>query len=77
LAIDLFRSLFGSSNIGLRRSRRMQGLPPEYMEGYPPLLPNLSEGSPEGEVNNEVSYEVVSSHSLEGFQIVSDSLEAF
>jgi hypothetical protein len=77
LAIDLFRSLFGSANIDLRRSRRMQGLPPEDLKGYLPLLPNSPEGSPEGEVNNEVASEVGSSHSLEGFIIVSDSLEAF
>jgi hypothetical protein len=77
LAIDFFRSLFGSANIGLHRSRRMQGLPPEDPEGYLPLLPNSPEGSPEGAVNNEVASQVGSSHSLEGFQIVSDSLEAF
>jgi hypothetical protein len=77
LAIDFFRSLLGSANIGLRRSRRMQGLPPEDLEGYLPLLPNSPEGSPEGVVNNEVASQVGSTHSLEGFRIVSDSLEAF
>jgi hypothetical protein len=55
----------------------MQGLPPEDPEGYQPLPPNSPEGSPEGVVNNEVASEVGSTHSLEGFRIVSDSLEAF
>jgi hypothetical protein len=73
LAIDLFRSLFGAANIGPRRSRRMQGIPPEDPEGYLPLLPNSPEGSPEGAVNNEVASEIGSSNSLEGFRIVEDS----
>ena len=77
MAIDLFHSLFGSTNIGLHRSCRMQGLPPEDPEGYLPLLPNSPEGSPKGVVNNEVASEVGSTHSLEGFQIVLDSLEDF
>jgi hypothetical protein len=55
----------------------MQGLPPEDLKGYQPLLPNSPEGSPEGVVNNEVASEVGSTHSLEGFRIVSDSLEYF
>jgi hypothetical protein len=55
----------------------MQGLPLKDLEGYLPLLPNSPEGSPEGAVNNEVASQVGSSHSLEGFRIVSDSLEAF
>jgi hypothetical protein len=55
----------------------MQGLPPEESKGYLPLLPNSPEGSPEGAINNEVASQVGNSHSLEGFQIVSDSLEAF
>jgi hypothetical protein len=62
---------------GLRHSRRMQGLPPEDPEGYLPLPPNSPEGSPEGVVNNEIASEVGSTHLLEGFRIVSDSLEAF
>jgi hypothetical protein len=77
LAIDVFCSLFGSTNIILRRSHMMQGIPSEDLEGYQPLLPNSLEGSPEGVVNNEVASEVGSTHSLEGLRIVSDSLEAF
>jgi hypothetical protein len=50
---------------------------PEDLEGYQPFLPNSPEGSPKGVVNHEVASEVGSTHSLEGFQIVSDSLEAF
>ena len=72
-----FRSLLGSANIDLRHSRRMIGLPPEDPEGYQPLLPNSPEGSPEGVVNHEVASKVGSTHSLEGFRIVSDSLVAF
>jgi hypothetical protein len=41
------------------------------------LPPNSPEGSPKGVFNNEVASEVGSTHSLEGFQIVLDSLEAF
>jgi hypothetical protein len=55
----------------------MQGLPPEDIEGYQPFLPNSPKGSPEGVVNNEVASEVGIIHSLEGFIIVSDSLESF
>jgi hypothetical protein len=55
----------------------MQGLPPEDLEGYLPLLPNWPEGSLRGAFNNEVDSDVGISHSLEGFQIVLDSLEAF
>jgi hypothetical protein len=76
LAIDLFHSLFGAANIGLRRSRRMQGLPLENPEDYVPLLPNSPEGSPVGAVNNEVASEIGSTNSLEGFRI-RNSLEAF
>jgi hypothetical protein len=65
LAIDLFRSLFGAANIGPRRSRRMQGLPPEDLEDYIPLLPNSPEGSPEGAVNNDIASEIGSSTPLE------------
>jgi hypothetical protein len=65
LAIDLFHSLFGAANIGPRRSRRMQGLPPEDPEEYTPLLPNSPEGSPEGAVNNDVASEIGSSTPLE------------
>jgi hypothetical protein len=55
----------------------MQWLPLEDPEGYLPLLLNSPKGSPEGAFNNEISFEVGSSHSLEGFIIVSDSLEEF
>jgi hypothetical protein len=72
-----FRSLLGSTNIDLCRSRRMQGLPPEDLEGYQPLFPNSPKGFPEGVVDHEVASEVGSTHSLERFRIVSDSLEAF
>jgi hypothetical protein len=65
LAIDLFRSLFGTANISPRRSHRMQGLPPEDPKDYVPLLPNSLEGSPEGVVNNEVVSEIGSSTPLE------------
>jgi hypothetical protein len=51
LAIDLFRRLFSSANIDPpRRSRRLQGLPPENMEGD---IPRSTEQSPQqGEVQN-------------------------
>jgi hypothetical protein len=55
----------------------MQGMPLEDLEGYIPLLPNSVEGSPEGVVNNKVASKVGSTHSLEGFHIVLDSLESF
>jgi hypothetical protein len=55
----------------------MQGLPSEDSEGYQPLLPNSPEGPPEGVVDHEVASKVGRTHSLEGFQIVSDSLEDF
>jgi hypothetical protein len=55
----------------------MQGIPSEDLKGYIPFLPNSLEGSPEGVINNEVASEVGSTHSLEGFKIVLDSLEAF
>jgi hypothetical protein len=55
----------------------MQGLPLKDPEGYQPLLPNSLEGSLEGVLNSEVASEVGSTHSLEGFRIVLDSLEAF
>jgi hypothetical protein len=55
----------------------MQGIPPEDPEGYLPFHPNSPEGSLEREVNNEVASKVGSSHSLEGFIIVLDSLEEF
>jgi hypothetical protein len=65
LAIYLFHSLFGETNIGPHRSRRMQGLPLEDPEEYTPLLPNSPEGSPKGEVNNGVASEIGSSTPLE------------
>jgi hypothetical protein len=65
LAIYLFRSLFGATNIGPHRSCRMQGIPPEDMEDYTPLLPNSPEGSPEGAVNNDIASEIGSSTQLE------------
>jgi hypothetical protein len=55
----------------------MQGIPLEDLECYLPLLPNSPEGSPAGAFNSEVASQVGSSHSLEGFRIVSDYLEAF
>jgi hypothetical protein len=67
LAIDFFRYLLGSTNIGLLHSRRMQGIPLEDPKGYLPLLPNSPEGSPERAVNNEVASKVGSTQSLEGF----------
>jgi hypothetical protein len=66
LAIDLFHYLFGVANIGPRRSRRMQGLPPKDPEHYTHLFPNSPEGSPEGAVNNNVAFEIGSSTPLEG-----------
>jgi hypothetical protein len=65
LAIDLFHYLFGVANIGPRRSRRMQGLPPEDPKEYTNLLPNSPEGSPGGEINNDVASEIGSSTPLE------------
>jgi hypothetical protein len=53
------------ANIGPHRSRRMQGLPPEDLEEYTPLIPNSPEGSPEGAVNNDVASEIGSSTPLE------------
>jgi hypothetical protein len=73
----VFCSLLGSTNIDLRLSCRMEGMPSKDLEGYQPLLPNSLEGSPEGVVDHQVSSEVGSTNSLEGFQIVLDSLEAF
>jgi hypothetical protein len=58
LAIDFFHSLFGAAIIDPHRSRRMQGLPPKYPKEYTPLLPNSSEGSPEGENNKDVASEI-------------------
>jgi hypothetical protein len=55
----------------------MQGIPPEDLESYVSLLSNSPEGSPKGAVNNEVASEIGSLISLEGFKIVSNSLEAF
>jgi hypothetical protein len=43
----------------------MQGLPPEYLEEYTPLLPNSPEGSPKGAINNDVAYDIGSSNPLE------------
>jgi hypothetical protein len=77
LAIDFFRSLLGSTTIGLHDKNRMQGIPLEDPEGFLPLLPNSPKGSPKGVVNNEVASEVGTTHSLEGFRIILDSLEAF
>jgi hypothetical protein len=77
LAIDFFRSLLGSANIGLLHSCRMQGIPLEDPEIYQPLLPNSPEGSPQGVVDHKVASEFGSTHSLEGFIIFLDSLEAF
>jgi hypothetical protein len=45
----------------------MEGIPPEYLEGYLTFLPNSIEGSLEGVVNNKVAFEVGSTHSLEVF----------
>jgi hypothetical protein len=65
LAIDLFHSLFGAANVDPHRSCRMQGLPPEDLEDYAPLLPNSPEGSSEGEFNNDVASNIGSSTPLE------------
>jgi hypothetical protein len=43
----------------------MQGIPSEYLEDYAPLLPNSLEGSPEGEVNNDIASKFGSSTPLE------------
>jgi hypothetical protein len=55
----------------------MQGIPPEDPKGYQPFPPNSPKGSPKGVFNNEVAFQVGSTHCLEGFRIVSDYLEAF
>jgi hypothetical protein len=54
LAVDLFRRIFFSANIDSpRRSRRLQGLPPENMEGDIPLPTHSTEQSPQqSEVQN-------------------------
>ena len=43
----------------------MQGLPPEDLEEYTPLLPNSLEGSPERAINNNIASAIGSSTSLE------------
>jgi hypothetical protein len=79
LAIDFFRKIFGSANIDPpRRSRRMQGLPPEDPEVSQPLLPNPPEDSPQqSEIQDHIPSQAERTDSLESFRIVSDSLDAF
>jgi hypothetical protein len=78
LAIDFFRQIFSANIDPPRRSRRVQGLPPENMEDSPPLPPHAMEGSPQqSEVHDVITSQEEVSTSLEGFQIVTDPMEAF
>jgi hypothetical protein len=78
LAIDFFRRIFSANIDPPRRSRRVQGLPPENMEDSTPLPPHSTEGSPQqSEVHDIITSQEEVSTSLENFRIVSDSLEAF
>jgi hypothetical protein len=78
LAIDLFRRLFFANIEPPRRSRRLQGLPPENMEGNTPLPPHSMKESPQqSEVQNTTTSQEEVPTSLENFRIVSESPEAF
>jgi hypothetical protein len=78
LAIDFFRRFFSANIDPPRRSRRVQGLPPENMEDTTPLPPHSTEGSPQqSEVHNIITSQEEVPTSLEDFRIVSESLEAF
>jgi hypothetical protein len=72
LAIDLFLRIFSSANIDPpRRSRRLQGLPPENMEGD---IPRSTEQSPQqGKVQNTTTSQEEVPVPLENFRIVSES----
>jgi hypothetical protein len=78
LAIDFFRRLFSANIDPPHRSRRLQGLPPENMEGNTPLPPHSTEESPQqSEVQNTTISQEEVPIPLENFQIVSESLEAY
>jgi hypothetical protein len=78
LAIDFFRRIFSANIDPPRRSRRVQGLPPENMEDSTPLPPHSMEGSPQqSEVHDIITSQEEVSTSLENFRIVTDSMEAF
>jgi hypothetical protein len=76
LAIDFFHRLFSSAKIDPpRRSRRLQELPPENMEGD---IPRSTKQSPQqGEVQNTTTSQEEVPVSLENFRIVSESPEAY
>jgi hypothetical protein len=78
LAIDFFRRFFFANIDPPRRSRRVQGLPPENMEDTTPLPPHSMEESPQqSEVHDIITSQEEVPTSLENFRIVSESLEAF
>jgi hypothetical protein len=47
----------------------MQGIPSKYLKEYFPLLPNSTEASPQGAVNNDVAFEIGSSTPLEELRL--------
>jgi hypothetical protein len=61
--------MFGSANIDPpRRSRRMQGLPPEDLEVFETFLPNPPEGSPQqSEVQDNIPSQAERIDSLDNF----------
>jgi hypothetical protein len=79
LAIDFFRRLLSAANIDHPRcSRRLQGLPPEDMEGDIPLPTHSTEQSPQqSEVQNTTTSQEEVPIPLENFRIVSESPEAY
>jgi hypothetical protein len=76
--MDFFRKVFDSGNIDPpRHSRRMQGLPPENLEGSQPFPTNPPEGSPQqSEVQETATPRVERTDSLDNFRVF-DSLESF
>jgi len=79
LAIDFFCRLFSFANIDPpRRSRRLQGLPPENMEGDIPLPPHSTEQPPQpSEVQSTTTPQEEVPIPIENFRIVSESPEAY
>jgi hypothetical protein len=78
LAIDFFRRLFFANIDPPRHSWKLQGLPPENMEGKTPLPPHSTEESPQqSEVQNTTTSQEEVPTPLENFRIVSESPKAF
>jgi hypothetical protein len=79
LAIDFFRRLLSSANIDPpRRLQRLQGLPPEDMEGDIPLPTHSTKPTPQrSEVQNTTIPQEEVPIPLENFRIVSESPEAY